>query len=321
MTKIVVARTADWRSLNVEMLEKDIENLIAKFPKEFFPKEDFELIGQQFVVDGRRIDVLFKDKFGRKIVVEVKRGILSREASGQVMEYYGLLKGRNPDDICELILCANVIPSERKLFFENAGIECKEVGVAFITNLAKRVGYSFMDSEEKLSNQVPLINSSTKMASNKTSVWIFQANPDKYDILNALADEKIGNSIHWLVNQYKTQIKPGDIGLLWMSGGDAGVYAVTRITSAPQIMEEFSEEKKYWLGDEEKGAGKRMRVSMSVVRRLTNSPIFRSKIKSTPGLENLSIIKYSQGTNFPLTDSEWGIISKIIGELGVDSGN
>ena len=47
------------------MLEKNIDNLI----------------------EGRRIDILFQDKFGRKIIVEVKRGILNREASGPVMEY------------------------------------------------------------------------------------------------------------------------------------------------------------------------------------------------------------------------------------------
>ena len=48
-----------------------------------------------------------------------------------------------------------------------------------------------------------------------------------------------------------------------MSGKDSGIYAVTQITSDPQLMEEYPEEKKYWLGDE-KGAVKQLRVSMSV---------------------------------------------------------
>ena len=39
-------------------------------------------------------------------------------------------------------------------------------------------------------------------------------------------------------------------------------------------MEEYPEEKKYWLGDE-KGVGQRLRVSMSVAKRLTNAPLFR----------------------------------------------
>ncbi len=288
------------------MLEKDIENLIARYPKEFFPKEEFLLLGQQHIIEGRRIDILFQDKFGRKIIVEVKRGILTREASGQVMEYYGLMKSKSPEDICELILCANVIPSERKLFLENAGIECKEVSVGFITDLAKRVGHMFLDSGITSPSVLP-----AALGDSDTSVWLFQANPDKYDILNALSDEKIGNSIHWLVNQHKGEIRQGHIGLLWMSGKDSGIYAVTQITSDPQLMAEYPEEKKYWLGDE-KGAGRRLRVSMSVAKRLTNAPLFRKAIKDIKGLEGLSILKNPQGTNFPVSNAEWKIISEQI---------
>ncbi|MEI7481411.1 MAG: endonuclease NucS domain-containing protein [Elusimicrobiota bacterium] len=290
------------------MLEKDIENLIARYPKEFFPKEEFLLLGQQHAIEGRRIDILFQDKFGRKIIVEVKRGIITREASGQVMDY-GLMKSKS-QDICELILCANVIPSERKCFLENAGIECKEVSVGFITDLAKRVGYMFIDSEKEASGNSGITSSSVlpvALRDSNTSVWMFQANPDKYDILNALSDEKIGNSIHWLVNQHKGEIRQGHIGLLWMSGKDSGIYAVAQITSAPQLMEEYPEEKKYWLGDE-KGVGQRLRVSMSVAKRLTNAPLFRKAIKDIKGLEGLSILKNPQGTNFPVSNAEWEII-------------
>lgn len=301
------------------MLEKDIENLIAKYPKEFFPKEEFQLLGQQHTIEGRRIDILFQDKFGRKIIVEVKRGILTREASGQVMEYYGLMKSKSPEDICELILCANVIPSERKLFLENAGIECKEVSIGFITDLAKRVGYTFSDSGINGSGDSNTTNLAVPPAipgGSGTAVWIFQANPDRYDILNALSDEKIGNSIHWLVNQHKGEIRQGHIGLLWMSGKDSGIYAVTQITSDPQLMEEYPEEKKYWLGDE-KGAGRRLRVSMNVVKRLTNAPLFRKTIKEFKGLEGLSILKNSQGTNFPVSNKEWEKISEQINKQTV----
>ena len=74
------------------MLEKDIENLIAKYPDEFFPNAGFKLVGQQIKLGKCYADIIFEDKHMRKIIVEVKRGILSRDASGQVMEYYGLLK-------------------------------------------------------------------------------------------------------------------------------------------------------------------------------------------------------------------------------------
>ena len=96
------------------MFEKDIENLLANYPDEFFPGEGFKLINQQFIIEGRRLDLLFEDKHERQIVVEVKRGILTREASGQIAEYYGLLKNANLEKNYELILCANIIPPERR---------------------------------------------------------------------------------------------------------------------------------------------------------------------------------------------------------------
>jgi DNA-binding sugar fermentation-stimulating protein len=71
------------------MLEIEIENLIADYPDEFFPNEGFHLISRQFKLEGRRFDLLFEDKYKRKIIVEVKRGVLPREAPGQTMEYYG----------------------------------------------------------------------------------------------------------------------------------------------------------------------------------------------------------------------------------------
>ena len=104
------------------MLEKDIENLIAKYPDEFFPNSGFKLIGQQIRLGNKYADIIFEDKVKRKIIVEVKRGILTRDAAGQVMEYYGLLKETNPDDIIELVLCANIIPPYRKRFLEISGI-------------------------------------------------------------------------------------------------------------------------------------------------------------------------------------------------------
>ncbi|MBU1630382.1 MAG: DUF91 domain-containing protein [Candidatus Omnitrophica bacterium] len=63
------------------MLEKDIENLIAQYPEDFFPNSGFKLIGQQVKIGSCFADIVFEDKYNRTIIVEVKRGILSRDAS------------------------------------------------------------------------------------------------------------------------------------------------------------------------------------------------------------------------------------------------
>jgi hypothetical protein len=290
------------------MLEKDIENLIAKYPDEFFPSAGFKLIGQQIRLGKCFADIIFEDKFRRKVIVEVKRGILSRDASGQVTVYYGLLKSEQPDSITELILCANIIPAERKKFLETIGIECKELGINTIIAIAAKYDYQFLDSKPKISDTVL---QDANVIPEADRVWIFQANPTRYDILNALSDEGIGAIKHWLVNQYKNEIAKGDIGLIWLSGSEGGIYALTEIISNPQFLYDTEEESKYWIGSNDKGRNK-LRVKMRVLKNMINKPIYKCELRETTGLENLSIFRQSQGTNFPITNDEWEIIKKKI---------
>lgn len=297
------------------MLEKDIENLIANYPKEFFPKEEFTLISQQYNVQNRRIDILFRDKYDRLIIVEVKRGILSREASGQIIEYYGLLKDEFPDKTIELILCANTIPRERKTFLENVGIECKEITLREIIRVSDKYKYTFSDDKEFKDRSIELkeFRQKTPSQRNDVNVWIFQANPQIYDILNALSDENIGDKIHWTVNQHKNKIKQGHLGLIWMSGKESGIYAIARIESNPMSALEYEAEIKYWH-DTNKGTESRLRVKMTILKRLLNNPVFRDELKNKPELSQLSILRYFQGTNFPVSGKEWEVISKLIEE-------
>jgi len=287
------------------MLEKDIENLIAQYPDEFFPNSGFTLIGQQVKLGRCYADIIFEDKHKRKIIVEVKRGILSRDASGQVMEYYGLLKTDSPDDFVELILCANIIPPERKKFLETIGIECRELGINLINQTAEKVGYNFINSPKKqtpeIENQLPISD----------KIWIFQANPERYDIMNALADDEIGNDMHWLVNQHKTAINKGQIGIIWLSGKEAGIYAITEIVTDPKIMGEPEAEKKYWADSADK-EGDKLRVKMKIVQNMLNAPLSKATIRNTNGLQNLSILRNPMGTNFPVNQDEWLIIKDLI---------
>lgn len=287
------------------MLEKDIENLLAQNPDIFFPKSGFKLIGQQVKLGRCYADIIFEDKHKRKIIVEVKRGILSRDASGQVMEYYGLLKNESPDDFVELILCANIIPPERKKFLETIGIECKELGINLINQIANKVGYSFINSNKfKIQTTDETLPSADK-------IWIFQANPQRYDIMNALADEEIGTDMHWLVNQHKNEITKGHIGMIWLSGKESGIYAITEIVTDPQLMGEPEAERKYWT-DSADAVGEKLRVKMKIVKNMLNRPLTKETIRNTNGLHNISILRQPRGTNFNVISHEWNLIKELI---------
>lgn len=154
-----------------------------------------------------------------------------------------------------------------------------------------------------------------KNSSRKSNIWIFQANPKKYDILNALDDFNIEEN-HWLVNQCGESIAKGDLCLIWMSGKEGGIYAVGEITSNPELLTDSEAESKYWIseGDKER---KRLRVKFVYKTKLVDNPLLRQEIQDVSELKNLSILKQPQGTNFPVTEKEWNIISELIqGKLG-----
>jgi len=208
-----------------------------------------------------------------------------------------------------LIVCANTIPPERKFFLEKAGIECKELGLSLIQKIAKKYNYTFLDDVEQQDYKATPI---TKLQIDDTlvNIWIFQANPNRYDILNALSDPAV-QQYHWQVNQNKREIKKGDIALIWMSGKEAGIYAVAEIASDPSIMVEPSSEQKYWMSSDDKG-DKRLRVELINKAILINNPVYRHALKEIEQLKNLSILRVAQGTNFPVTLDEWSVIKNLI---------
>jgi hypothetical protein len=298
------------------MIEKDIENLIALYPNEFFPKDKFKLKGQQVKLGSCYADILFKDEYDRQIIIEVKRGILSRDAAGQIIEYYGLLKLKKPDAIIELIVCANTIPHERKLFLENVGIECKELGLSLIQKVAAKYNYTFLDDLKQKGNKpFPVLSdvinrTDFNIDDSLVNIWMFQADPKRYDILNALSDPEV-QRYTWLVNQHKKKVKKGDVALIWMSGKEAGIYAVAEIISNPAIMGDSPAEDKYWVDNKDRGR-KELRVELINKIVLINSPLFRHELKAIADLKHLSILRVAQGTNFPVSVDEWNVIKELI---------
>ena len=128
------------------MLEKDIENLIAKYPGEFLNNQNLELVGQQVKLDKYFADIIFKDNAKNKmIIIEVKKGILSRDAIPQIMDYYGILKPQQQNSIIELFVVANTIPKERSAFLSEWGIKFIEIPVSKIIEIAQKHSYEFLD--------------------------------------------------------------------------------------------------------------------------------------------------------------------------------
>ncbi len=294
------------------MKEKDIENLVTKYPDEFFGDKKLGLSGQQVNIGKLFADIIFEDEEGNKIIVEIKRGILKRDAIGQLMEYYGEYKSSHKEDNIKLVLVANVIPTRIKTSMEYFGIETKEISMQKLKDVAEKHGYIFEESvsKEEIEGYRQQFDD---IKSRKPKIWIFQANPDIYDIQNCLRDKDIIKDIDvWEVNQYENDIKKGDIGIIWMSGKEAGIYGVIEVVDNPETINDSNFiSSKYWV-DENRKNRETLRVKFIYKINLIDNPIMKEEIKKISELSNLSILKFSQGTNFLVKEEEWKIISELI---------
>ena len=128
--------------------------------------------------------------------------------------------------------------------------------------------------------------------------WIFQANPQIYDIVEALNHL---NRFRWSVRQHKDEIHSGDRVFLWLSGSNAGVLARGRVVSEPKEMEELPEELPFNKKDPENT--KELRVVIEI-EHVLDPPVLRSDLQNDPAFRSMSILKAPQRTNFALTAKE-----------------
>ncbi len=137
--------------------------------------------------------------------------------------------------------------------------------------------------------------------------WIFQANPEIFDIRGACAAL---DQIQFSAKQARNQVQVGDRVYLWESGRDGGIVGVGRITTEPAVRE-LPEDERPFLRD----ASRLAIGSESVVLAIEDSiapPLHRSRVKIEPGLENLSILSFAQGTNFQVDESENTILGSLV---------
>jgi hypothetical protein len=145
--------------------------------------------------------------------------------------------------------------------------------------------------------------------SKTNNAWIFQGNPNLFDLRSALSELE---QFTWLVNQHKDKIRSGDRVFFWESGNESGILGTGIIISEPKMQEENPKERIFNI-DDSKFEGEQFRVLIEVEIFFKN-PILRKQLIKYPELNNLSILRHSQGTNFPVTTEEAEFLESLIGQ-------
>lgn len=134
-----------------------------------------------------------------------------------------------------------------------------------------------------------------------TQIWIFQANPAKYAILDSLRTEP---EEYWNLRQHANEVALGDRVVIWLSGKQSGVYAVGTVVASPVDMADSPSGQTRWS---DKKAGTRVipRVLVRYDRTFLGCPLYKDFIACDPDLWQLEILRRPIGTNFPVTAMEW----------------
>ena len=106
------------------MLEKHFEDVLCKYPA--LIEAELKFIGRQINVGGKFADLLFEDRFGQKLIIELKRGVIKREHIAQLFDYEGyFLSPDNPN--VRVMLVGNRVPPNLRKSLDHHGFEWLEI--------------------------------------------------------------------------------------------------------------------------------------------------------------------------------------------------
>jgi RecB family endonuclease NucS len=127
------------------MLERQMEDLIAAYPEEFFPGKGFELRGRQgYLAEVGRYDLRFEDRYGTKILMELKAVTAKFEHASQLAKYKDELRLRGETRIL-MWLVAPHLPHSVREQLDALGIEYTEIHEAQFRQVADRYGVSLSE--------------------------------------------------------------------------------------------------------------------------------------------------------------------------------
>lgn len=135
--------------------------------------------------------------------------------------------------------------------------------------------------------------------------WLFQANPDRFDLDGYLAANL--ETITWVVRQHREKIALGDAVFIWKAQGSikatSGIIAECRVISAVESRPSDAGALPFWSKKEVLKS--EPRVELLVVRVASSREVLkRDWLKADPVLSELAIFKMAQGTNYVIADQQ-----------------
>ncbi len=138
--------------------------------------------------------------------------------------------------------------------------------------------------------------------------WLFQGNPKYYRVLDGIRDFE---QMPWLVTRYGKDIATSDGVLVWVSGKEAGIYAIAEVIEPAQVLSKLPD-RKYWA-DASRATGKQQAI-IEFTSKLLDRPLLKTIVLKELLLKNLLVIRAPNSTNFKVTPEEWQRVHELLEE-------
>lgn len=134
--------------------------------------------------------------------------------------------------------------------------------------------------------------------------WAFLANPQYWDLAEAVKTKHPGDPEDWTASRTKIreEAAPGDPVMLYQCGEAAGVYALAKVTGAPYRRPAVTGGKD---GESEEWA-----LPLEYTQVLS-TPVTKERLLAHPVLKDLTVIS-GQGANFRVTPAQWTALQDLI---------
>ena len=150
--------------------------------------------------------------------------------------------------------------------------------------------------------------------SSKSRTWIFQANPDRYDLAAALRTK---SEMAWLALQRPSEMSVGDRVYMWESGTNAGIVGKGAISQAAANMP-FPDDEVEFSKDPEKFNGVQPRVRLRIDGTVTPR-VAKAELENHPLLSQLAIVRAPRMTNYLLSEEEGRALDELVRTRSVGS--
>jgi hypothetical protein len=149
------------------MLESFMEDLLWKYPDDFFPGKGFKQADRQFTLPGAgRGDISFRDSTERLWVIEVKAVPIRTEVADQVYRYAEALRVAHPELALIPAVVAPVINATVRGHFDRWGVEHFEISEATFRRVAAEQGMAAEPEQANAAGSPVRVSAAVRVATN-----------------------------------------------------------------------------------------------------------------------------------------------------------